>query len=125
MKVKCIKLLKADGKEVEFSPSLTLGKEYHVLSISYDSYGKLYYRIVTSEREGKWPHMSLHSEKCFELVTTFVPSSWHLKIYQNKGFSIGPKTWINSSFYENFYDGEPSALHTFYEEYKKILSEEP
>ncbi|MEN3931779.1 hypothetical protein WJT86_12010 [Microvirga sp. W0021] len=125
MKVKCIKLLNADGKEVEFSPWLTLGREYPVLSIDISDSGKISYRIVTSERDGFWPDMGLHQADCFEVTSTIIPSNWRVRIYKNKGLSIYPDTWQDNWFLEAFYDRDPKAFPIFQQEYQKILTEDP
>lgn len=53
MRVKCIRLLDAFGREVQSSPWLALGRVYHVVSVEIDADGKRCYELVTSERAGE------------------------------------------------------------------------
>lgn len=125
MKVKCTRLLDAFGREVEFSPWLTLGRIYHVMSIEIDPDGKRSYGIVTSERAGEWPNMGGHQAECFEIVSTTVPSNWRAKVNTNGAISIAPEAWRESGFLEAFYDRDPAAHPIFERERDLILNEDP
>ena len=125
MKVKCTRLLDAFGREVEFSPWLTLGRIYHVMSIEIGPDGKRSYGIVTSEREGEWPNMGGHQAECFEIVSTTVPSNWRSKVNTSGAISIAPEAWQESGFLEAFYDRDPAAHPIFERECDLIQSEDP
>lgn len=124
MKVKCIRLLNAYGEEVEFSPWLTLGRVYHVLSISIDQNGKRSYGIVSGFREGEWPQMGSHQEECFEVVSDVVPSNWRTMVYQGIT-DISPAAWQEPGFYEAFSDHDPATYPIFERERDIILREDP
>lgn len=124
MKIKCIRVLNADGCEVEFSPWLTLGRVYHVLSMSIDPNGKLSYGICSGYRESEWPHIGSHQQECFEVVSDIVPSNWRTTV--RRGFTdISPAAWQENSFYEAFADRDPSTYPIFLREREIILSEDP
>lgn len=125
MKVKCIRLLDAFGREVGSSPWLTLGRIYHVMSVEIDADGKRRYGIVTSEVAGEWPSMGAHQAECFELLSTTVPSNWRSKISANGTVSIAPGAWQESGFFEAFYDRDLAAYPIFERERDLILSEDP
>ncbi|MCA8505622.1 hypothetical protein LGN13_28410, partial [Burkholderia multivorans] len=93
MKVKCVRLLDAFGREVASSPWLTLGRIYHVVTVEIDATGKRRYGLVTSEKAGEWPSMGEHQAECFELVSATVPSNWRSKIDANGTISIAPGAW--------------------------------
>jgi len=125
MKVKCVRLLNSDGEEVESSSWLTLGGTYHVLGICYHPTGTCDYRIVTSECTGDWPVPAYHRAQCFKIVSTVVPSNWHLEIFQSGAVFIEPKSWLEQDFWVNFFDHDPCAYLTFKQERDIILKEDP
>jgi hypothetical protein len=125
MKVKCIRLLDVFGREVEFSPWLTLGRIYPVMSIEIGPDGKRSYGIVTSDRTGEWPNMGGHQAECFEIVSTTVPSNWRSKVNTNGAISIAPAAWQELGFLEAFYDRDPAAYLIFERERNLILQEDP
>ena len=124
MKIKCIRLLDSGGREVEFSPWLTLGRIYHVLSIFTDQNGKRSYGIISGFREGEWPQIGSHQEECFEVVSDVVPSNWRTMVYQNTT-DISPAAWQAPGFYETFSDHDPTTYPIFERERDIILSEDP
>lgn len=124
MKVKCIRLLNSDGNEVEFSPWLTLGRTYHVMSIYVDQDGKRSYGIITSHPQGEWPQMGNYQAKCFEIVSETIPVDW--RGWERGGHSgMCPATWQMPWFYEAFYDHDPAAYPVFERERDAILREDP
>ena len=125
MKIKCTRLLDAIGREVEFSPWLTLGRLYHVMSIEIDPAGKRSYGIVTSERAGEWPNLGGHQAECFEIVSTMTPSNWRSKVRPNGSISIAPEAWQEPGFLDAFYERDPAAYPVFESARELILREDP
>lgn len=124
MKVKCVRLLNADGQEVEFSPWLTLGKIYHVMYILVGENKKKYYGIITSHPKGEWPQMVACHQECFNVVSNFIPSNW--QEWEDRGISgISPLAWQEVGFSEAFYDHDPSVYPIFERERDIILREDP
>ncbi len=124
MKVKCIRLLNADGREVEFSSWLTLGRVYHVMSIFTDKSGKRSYGIINRHPEGEWPQLGSHQAECFEIVSDIVPSNWRTKVYSGVT-DISPAAWQEPGFYEAFSDHDPATYPIFERERDIILREDP
>jgi len=124
MKVKCVRLLNSDGQEVEFSPWLTLGRVYHVMSINIAQDGKRSYGIISFHPAGEWPQLVSHQEECFEVVSEVVPSNW--RKWVNSGESgISPAAWQVPGFDVAFYDHDPSVYPIFERERDIILNEDP
>jgi hypothetical protein len=124
MKIKCVRLLDADGREVEFSSWLTLGRVYHVLSIFADKSGKRSYGIINRHPDGEWPQLGSHQAECFEIVSEVVPSNW--QEWTNESASgVSPAAWQTPGFYEAFYDHDPAAYPIFERERNIIQSEDP
>jgi hypothetical protein len=124
MKVKCVRLLNVDGKEVEFSPWLTLGKIYHVMTIYIDENGHKSYGIIASHPKGEWPQIVNNQEECFEVVSELIPSNWQ-KWQFNDAWGMSPAAWQENNFYEKFYDHEPSVYPIYERERNVILREDP
>ncbi len=124
MKVKCIRLLNADGREVEFSSWLVLGCIYHVMSIFIDKNGQRHYGIINRHPEGEWPQMGSHQAECFEVVSEVLPSNWRTMVYQGTT-DISPAAWQELGFYEAFSDHDPATYPTFERERDIILGEDP
>lgn len=123
MKVKCIQLLAADGREVESSPWLSLGRVYHVMYI-IDQDGKRSYGIVSRHPEGEWPQMVSHQAECFEIVSDVMPSNWRTWSDQSTT-NMSPAAWQEPGFSNAFYDHDPAAYPIFERERDIILREDP
>lgn len=124
MKVRCVRLLNDEGQEVEFSPWLSLGRVYHVMSFRVTPTGHRYFGIITSHPEGEWPQMTSHSEYCFEIISERIPSNW-VKWMRADYSGMAPATWQEQGFYEAFYDHDLAVYPVFEKERKIILSEDP
>jgi hypothetical protein len=124
MKVKCIRLLGADGREVEFSSWLTLGRIYHVLSIFSDKNGRRSYGIINHHPEGEWPQLGSHQAECFEIVSEVTPSNWREWTTENAS-GISPAAWQEPGFYEAFYDHDRATYPIFERERDIIFNEDP
>jgi hypothetical protein len=124
MKVKCIRLLEADGREVEFSSWLKLGHVYHVMSIFTDKNRKRSYGIINRHPDGEWPQIGSHQEECFEVVSNVVPSNWRTMVYLGST-DISPAAWQEPGFYEAFSDHDPATYPIFERERDVILREDP
>lgn len=123
MKGRCVALLSADGKPVEFSPWLTLGNVYHVLGILMDKHGNKWFRILANERDSGVESLGLYQAECFEVITDYRPSTWRDR--EIKGIvETSPAAWQTGEFWENLYEGDPEALCIFERERKQIISEE-
>lgn len=124
MKVKCIRLLDSDGREVEHSSWLALGRVYHVMAMHVAPDGKRFFSIVSHQPEGEWPQMGNHQAECFEVVSDVAPSNWKDWVHENSS-GTSPAAWQVPGFYEAFYDHEPAAYSIFDRERAVILSEDP
>jgi hypothetical protein len=124
VKVKCIRLLDANGREVEASSWLMLDRTYHVMAIHVAPDGKRSYSIISRQPEGEWPQMGSHLAECFDIVSEVVPSNWREWVYGNAS-GTSPVTWQEPGFYEAFYDHDTAAYPIFERERDIILSEDP
>ncbi len=125
MKVKCVRLLNSDDKEVESSPSLTLGRIYHVMGIYIEPKRGRRFQIISNNRDPGFATMGYHSAECFEIVSDVIPSNWRVKIYKMADIDISPEAWQVPGFLEDFYDADPKVYSIFERERDVILSEDP
>ncbi|GAB2191562.1 hypothetical protein MAH1_31750 [Sessilibacter sp. MAH1] len=120
MKVKCIKLIDAQtGESLKNSSWLTVGKEYHVLSVFIADSQPAEYRLLSDD--GRTPGM--YKADQFELVNKKLPSSWVANYEAESYFELAPKLWVEPGFWESYFDGEPDAVDVFNSEKESILSE--
>ncbi|NDP60703.1 MAG: hypothetical protein GZ090_15235 [Oxalobacteraceae bacterium] len=124
MKVKCTRLLDADGREVESSSWLKLGCTYHVMSIFTDKSGNRRYGIINRHPLGEWPQSGSHQAECFEIVSDIVPSNWQKMAYRGN-IDISPAAWQAPGFLEAFYDHDPITYPIYERERDIILNEDP
>lgn len=122
--MKCIRLLDANGQEVEFSSWLTLGRIYHVMYIFIDEHGRHNYGVVSRHPEGEWPQMVSHQAECFEVASEVMPSNWR-KWEKGKISGISPAAWQAPGFDEAFYDHDPETYPIYERERDIILREDP
>ena len=113
----------ASGESVEFSPWLTLGKIYLVLSTISSSNSVSMFQIVTSDRDdaihslGYWPAV------CFEVLTEYRPTSWRARTIGNT-IELSPAAWQIDGFLEALYDGDKAAKLIFESERNLMILEE-
>lgn len=125
MKVKCIKLFDSDGREVEFSPWLTVGRIYHVMGISIGADGQRRYQIVSHDCDPGFATLAYQRAEAFEVVSTQVPSNWRIRVGEDGAIGIAPGAWQKVGFFEAFYEQDPSAYSIFEQARDSILSEDP
>jgi len=124
MKVKCVRLLNSDGQDVEYSPWLTMGKIYHVMTFFVNEEGKKNYGIISSHPRGEWPQLINNQEECFEVISPLIPSNWQ-KWRLDNTWGMSPAAWQEDNFYEKFYDHDASVYPLFERERDIILREDP
>lgn len=119
MKVRCKKLLNSAGAPEDTSLWLTVGSEYHVLSVIYDS-GRCLLRLYGDEPNG----VALFPFGMFEVTSSKLPSSWIISPENDNYFELTPKAWAKARFWDLYYDGEPEEERVFTYEMKKMIAED-
>lgn len=121
MKVKCKKIINEHTQQSQNTSSwLTIEKEYIVLSIEVYPTKNLYLLIDDSSNQSP----GLHDAKQFEIVSHFIPSNWEINPGDLEIMTIGPRSWQESSFWENCYNSDSSALEIYKHEARVIHEEE-
>lgn len=124
MKVRCIRILDANGQPAERSPWLTLGRIYRVAGIHVEFDNECTYRILTDESSPSPTTMGFFRVECFEVVSARVPSNWSVRITPPSTLDIAPKTWQSPGWLERLYDGDTVACDEFKQEWDAICRDE-
>ncbi|MFF4415539.1 hypothetical protein ACFYY8_23655 [Streptosporangium sp. NPDC001559] len=107
------------GEPLEFSPYLTIGAEYVVLSISVTPNG--YCRLQIVGDDGGSP--GLFEAEMFTTISDSVPSIWVSQIEDRGGLTIGPSRWLKEGFWYAYFDDSPAEMAAF-EEDREIIERE-
>lgn len=119
MKVECVGLSDpATGKPVRKSASLTVGKVYQVLCVFMEEKGPVKYRLIRDDGHTAALYESSH----FKVVSGVLPSNWVAHYQADAFFELAPKTWVKRGFWENYFDGDSTAIKQFNEE-KEIIEQ--
>lgn len=107
MRVRCVKIISPiDGSAVDSHPSIQVGVEYSVLSISLRAGRPLSLQIITAEGPSYW------SGEMFETTDGRIPDSWTIRLVGGD-LQIGPEELLRPGFWEAYFDDEPAAVRTF------------
>ncbi|MFD6161914.1 hypothetical protein ACFWF7_14785 [Nocardia sp. NPDC060256] len=101
-----------DGSTRETHPSIRIGAEYPVLSISYTSRG-LTLQILTDDGPSYW------RAEMFETTSSSIPSSWVTQL-SDGNLDIGPEKFLRPGFWESYFDDDPGAIRTFTAELENL-----
>ena len=69
--------------------------------------------------DGKY-RVALFPMESFDIVSPELPPSWIVS-YNHELFKIGPERWMQSEFWEQFYELEPAAIAVFDEEVARLI----
>ncbi|NOU34476.1 MAG: hypothetical protein HOO96_41820 [Polyangiaceae bacterium] len=97
---------------------LKMGREYYVLSIERGA-TVMKYRIVSEEDVVP----VLFDENLFDVVDSTMPSTW-VPTETDRGVERSPAPWMQSGFWERFFDQDPDANRVFDEECDKMAEED-
>ena len=125
MKVLCIKLLNAHGRETSRSSRLTLGRTYQALELMIDVSGCSSVRIVGDTEYGSKPTPTVHRLAQFEIIENTMPQTWRVHRGNQGGMVFAPEPWQEDSFWVRFFDGEPAAVASFEAERAKMYDVDP
>ncbi len=118
MKVRCIRLLGSDGTPQESSKWITVGAVYVVLAIEFDRNGQWLLRLLSDNKI----EVALFSIDGFEIVSHKLAPSWVVTCTTDGFFQLAPEAWIDTSFWERFYDRDPDAIQSFESEVGEITA---
>lgn len=112
-----------DGREINSSSFLTLGKEYVVLALMININKNK--RIVYIESDDNKP--GFFDLRQFEIISNYIPSSWEVEyVPEIDKLYLMPRSWLKyNCFWDKFVDDEdPEAVKLYSLERDVIYKEE-
>ncbi|BEK91185.1 hypothetical protein NSK11_contig00198-0006 [Nocardia seriolae] len=107
MHIKCTKIISPiDGSSMDSHPSIRIGAEYPLLSVSIGPSRGLQLQILTDEGPSFW------NGEMFETVSNDIPDGWILQLSEGS-LKIGPKEFLRPGFWESYFDDDPAAVQAF------------
>ena len=113
MRVVCVSL----GGENRSDPWLTLNGEYHVLSILMTPRGPAKLRIMADDQRTP----ILADATMFAGYPQSLPSTWVVAVREGGIVEIGPPSWLNTGFWERYFDGDVEAVSQFHNEAQDMM----
>ena len=92
--------------------AITSGKLYVVVGLDND-----YFRIIDNNDEPL-----LYPKGLFTIVDDTIPEDWVREDYPDGEYYIDPPEFSKPGFYEDYFDGVPSALSAFKKYVKSLAS---
>ena len=106
MIVRCTKREKRDGGTYR---DLVVGKTYVVMTIHFSQRGSSYLVYIPEKSETPIPYDAL----CFSIVDGEIPEGWVFGEQAPGYYSIGPRAWMRTGFWECVFDGPCDARRVF------------
>lgn len=114
MKALCVSL---DENGRDKSYWLTLGRDYLVLAAEMPPRGPARLRVIADDDTPILASASLFAVNAQEL-----PRTWVFAVREGGVVELGPRPWIESGFWERYFDGDEDAVRLFREEVIRIES---
>ncbi len=120
MIVRCRRLMSSTtGEPLEFSPYLTIGSKYVVLSINVTPDGYCRLQIVGDDVGSP----GLFEAEMFTTESDRIPSMWVSRVDDHGGLAIGPSRWLREGFWDAYFDDSPAEMAAFQED-REIIERE-
>jgi len=117
--VECIKFIDQHTvADVRTDSWLTLGKNYHVLTLSVSDAGSIEYRLISDNNNTP----ALFPAVQFKIIEPTLPRTWVVERIGESYLELAPQSWLDEGFWERFFDGDPSAVAIYEREKCKILA---
>jgi hypothetical protein len=92
---------------------LTVGRDYVVLTIlALPGSGGVRLRVLADD--GRTPILA--DSGLFAAENEPLPNSWVGPVTQRGALQLGPAAWLESGFWERFFDRDPAAVDAFHRE---------
>ena len=118
MKVRCIQIVDEDtGQIIQNSSWLTVGREYHVLSVLIE-YGKpLEFQLIADDGTTPCYNQAIQ----FEVISNIIPPNWVAAWDPGVCFKLSPEKWLGKGYWEDYFNGVSEAISIFESEKEKII----
>jgi hypothetical protein len=95
---------------------LTLHREYLVLAILALPGRSIKFRVLSDD--GRTPILA--DSSLFAAPAQPLPESWAGTVTQDGVLELGPRPWLETGFWERFFDHEPDAVQGFHREVEAL-----
>lgn len=109
MKVLCVNL---GDPQTSRSAWLTLDQEYLLLALLAVPGRRIKFRVLSDD--GRTPILA--DSRMFAAPIQRLPESWVATVTQDGVVELGPAPWLESGFWERYFDRDPEAVATFQRE---------
>jgi hypothetical protein len=82
------------------------------------------YLIVTNDCDPIQTSVGYFPAESFDVISDVVPSNWEERATAST-VQVMPHSWLESGFFERFYDGDRSAISIFKQDMAVILKSDP
>lgn len=106
----------AGERPFEGSGWLKLDAEYTVTSLLAYPSGRVQIQLLADDQR----NMAWVDSKAVMTIDGTIPESWEARVGDGGVLEIAPPRWLVPGFWEDYYDGDPSAAETVKEELDKI-----
>jgi len=118
MRVVCVQLTNPNtGLTESTSPWLDLDTEYEVLEVYAYPGGRIDLRIAA--KDAGTP--ALFDSELFMTVDERIPPNWIARVREGGTVEFGPSTWLETGFWERFFDRDSAAIESFETEKRRML----
>jgi hypothetical protein len=114
VKALCVRLSDSRDKD----SWLTLNQEYQVLSVLMTPRGPAKFRVVADD--GRTPILA--DSTLFAMSSQKLPQSWVFAVREGGVVALGPPQWLETGFWERYFDGDADAVRKFQEEMSRMAS---
>lgn len=117
MKVICARIAAAaDEPSFEGSGWLQLDVEYTVTSLLAYPSGRVLIQLLTDDQR----NMAWVDSRAVMTIDGTIPEGWEARVGDGGVIKFAPPRWLVPGFWEDYYDGDPTAAETVKEELDKI-----
>ena len=109
MRALCVKIISpVTREEVLEHPGVRLDHEYEVLSILVEPGRGAKFRILTADGTP-----ALFDAAMFVTTEAEIPRNWVVRAREGGVVDFAPAAWLESGFWERFFDRDPTAVAGF------------
>lgn len=120
MKVRCTALISPiNGESLVSSPWVHVGGEYLVVGVAAVPEGRVTLQIIEDSQQPSWWDSAM-----FDTTDPHVPSNWVAEVNEEGVVTLGPARWMVPSFWENYFNREPTAIEIYAEELRCMLGDD-
>jgi hypothetical protein len=92
-----------------------VGRSYEAIGIEIAASASVRVRVIDDERQP-----TLWALESFEILDGQLPATWHLDIAKDRSIVIGPKAWLRTGFWWDYFDDSVDARTEYVRELARM-----